>query len=82
MAIRREDSNCFKCEHKKNIPGNAHIYCMNPDPEMTGDEHGRAQGWFNYPGNFDPVWMTKSCDHFKVKTDGVSDTVSDNNSPT
>ncbi|MFA7521060.1 hypothetical protein [Shewanella sp.] len=31
---------------------------------VTGNEHGRKSGWFNYPLNFDPVWL-ETCDGFK-----------------
>ena len=56
----RED-NCYECKHKRNVPGNAHIMCMKPDPDMTGDPYGIQNGWFVYPVVFDPVWKTKIC---------------------
>ncbi len=33
---------------------------------VTGDDHGRAHGWFNWPWNFDPRWLN-TCDGFKAK---------------
>jgi len=56
---------CYKCIHRRNIPGDAHTRCSNPDPDMTGDEHGIKSGWFMYPINFDPVWKTKLCLNMK-----------------
>ena len=55
------NNNCHKCVHRRSVPGDAHIRCAKPDPNMTGDPHGIRQGWFYYPHVFDPVWMTKEC---------------------
>ena len=60
-------NNCNKCIYKRTVPGDAHISCVNPDPDMTGDEHGILSGWFFYPVVFDPVWGTKECVNFKEK---------------
>lgn len=60
-------SECYDCQYKQNIPGNCHIKCVNPDPEMTGKTYGMLNGWFNYPFCFDPVWKTKNCANFKEK---------------
>ena len=30
---------------------------------VTGSPHGIAHGWFNWPFNFDPVWLER-CDGF------------------
>ena len=56
---------CFECQNKRFIPGDCHISYADPDPEMTGSEHGIRHGWFFYPYNFDPIWRTKSCSNFK-----------------
>lgn len=55
---------CWKCEHKEAVPYNCHIKCNNPDPDMTGNQHGINKGWFIYPLLFDPVWKTKLCVNF------------------
>lgn len=34
--------------------------------EVIGSRHGRENGWFMWPMNFDPVWL-ESCDGFKTK---------------
>jgi len=43
------NNDCWMCVHKRDVPGNAHIGCANPDPHMTGDPHGVRNGWFMYP---------------------------------
>ena len=58
-------NNCFECLGKESIPGNCHIMCVTPDPDMRGDEHGIREGWFMYPLVFDPTWMTRKCKNFK-----------------
>jgi len=67
MAERNMMNECYYCEHKENVPGNAHIKCNCPDPEMTGNNYGKSQGWFYYPTLFDPTWKTKLCKNFKSK---------------
>ena len=58
-------NDCYKCVHRRNVPGNCHIECVNPDIDMTGDPHGIKQGWFMYPILFDPSWMTSKCKNFE-----------------
>jgi len=60
-----KEKSCYDCVHKRSIPGDAHINCVDPDPNMTGDPHGIRHGWFYYPIVFDPIWMTKECDNYK-----------------
>lgn len=33
---------------------------------IKANEHGVRSGWFNYPFNFDPVWL-ENCDGFTQK---------------
>jgi len=33
---------------------------------VKGNSHGIKNGWFNFPYNFDPVWL-ESCDGYKQK---------------
>jgi len=58
---------CYHCKFKRNVPGNCHITCTNPDFNMTGDKRGILNGWFIYPMLFDPVWKTKKCKNFILK---------------
>jgi len=60
---------CYRCEHRRHIFGNAHIRCANPDPNMTGFGQGVDGGWFNYPENFDPTWMSTECANFSLEDD-------------
>lgn len=59
------NNNCRKCVNRRDVPGNCHIECVNPDMTMTGDPHGIKQGWFMYPILFDPTWMTSECKNFE-----------------
>ena len=89
-----EKPNCYKCVHRRDLPGDAHSACIHPkaggkDPmeglmallasvgriypvvDLAGatilgieaNPHGIRKGWFNWPYNFDPVWLV-SCDGF------------------
>jgi len=31
---------------------------------IKGNSHGIASGWFNFPYNFDPVWL-ENCDGYE-----------------
>jgi hypothetical protein len=33
---------------------------------VKGNPHGFTNGWFNWPFNFDPIWL-ESCNGFKQK---------------
>ena len=56
---------CYKCKHKRAVPGNAHIACANPDPKMEGSPHGKRNGWWCYPFLFDPVWNLTACNNYE-----------------
>lgn len=55
---------CYSCRFKRNVPGDAHIRCTNPDPNMTGNTHGIRSGWFDYPILFDPTWKARLCANY------------------
>ena len=67
MELANEKTNCYKCIHRRTIPGDCHTQCAKPDPDMTGDPHGIRNGWFMYPYNFDPIWKTKECVNFEER---------------
>ena len=67
VALDAQDK-CYSCKNKHNIPGDCHIGCSKPDPNMTGNPHGISNGWFFYPFNFDPIWMTKKCSNYEPKS--------------
>ena len=58
---------CSTCKHKRSIPGDCHISCVKPDPDMEGNLNGIKNGWFIYPVNFDPIWGIKDCANYEEK---------------
>ncbi len=58
---------CYHCIHRAEVPGSTHTRCMNPDPTMTGEDHGIKRGWFDYPNSFDPVWKARKCNNFEPR---------------
>ncbi len=64
-APRTKMNECHRCVHRRSVPGNCHIKCANPDPEMTGSAHGMRNGWFYYPMLFDPVWKNADCNNYE-----------------
>ena len=77
---KRMRQECWHCQHRRNVPGNAHITCANPDPDMIGSQHGIDNGWFYYPLLFDPTWKEKLCCNFaeaSQTTNKTSDQSSD-----
>ena len=64
--IKRDMKNeCHLCKYKRELPGESHILCSNPDWSMRGHPHGIKNGWFIYPLVFDPVWKMKDCENFE-----------------
>jgi len=37
---------CYTCQNRCDIPGDAHSRCLKPDLGMTGNEYGIKSGWF------------------------------------
>lgn len=62
---------CYYCINKRNVPGNAHISCVNASKEVKGNDWGIKNGWFIYPFCFDPIWKLNSCPNFKNKNEQV-----------
>ena len=60
---------CYKCDYRGKIPGDAHSKCHNGEASVKGHPHGVRSGWFFWPLNFDPVWLV-SCDGFETKKEG------------
>ena len=67
MEQVREKANCYKCEHRREVPGNCHIRCANIVANVEGHEQGKRGGWFHWPFNFDPTWLM-SCDGFSEES--------------
>ena len=62
---------CYECEHRRSVPGDAHSSCANKGAKVKGKEHGKKNGWFAWPYNFDPVWL-EECDGFKGKEGAIN----------
>lgn len=73
---RNARTECWSCKHQQKVPGNAHIKCAKPDPEMRGSPHGVKNGWFFYPFLFDPTWKEKSCSNYEAVIPAISQAVS------
>ena len=52
---------CALCSHSSEVPGNAHIRCLNLAATVLVDRHGYRNGWAFWPFLFDPVWVI-ACD--------------------
>jgi len=92
---RKAMNQCYRCIHRRKVPGSAHSSCAHPSLERVNADPmlklgaifasvGRAppqnvstnelnikanswgvkHGWFNFPWNFDPVWLL-NCDGFE-----------------
>ena len=46
---KEKGPNCYKCKHRKTIPGDS--------LKAIGNPHGIKSGWFMWPMNFDPIWL-------------------------
>lgn len=65
--VRTKENECYKCANMREVPGNCHIKCIDPDPTINGCKYAVRNGWFFYPLLFDPVWKEKTCANFKEK---------------
>lgn len=61
-----------QCVHPKIGNPLAHVINMlmfarkNNPLEIKGNDHGINKGWFNWPINFDPLWL-ENCNGFESK---------------
>lgn len=62
----RNGPDCYKCKWRGEVPGSAHSCCKKSGVRVAADSHGIRNGWFNFPSDFDPVWLG-SCDGFESK---------------
>ncbi len=74
---------CYDCKWQREISGGAHSRCGHPDARGTAtagiqamsikaNPYGVRSGWFNWPGNFDPVWLD-NCDGFEAAEEPPND---------
>ena len=62
-----EKPKCKDCKFIENVPGNTHKACSNENANVAGTTLGITKGWFDWPYNFDPVWLI-SCDGFEQRS--------------
>lgn len=60
--------NCYKCKHRGNVAGSCHSSCNNKTCNVGAESHGIKNGWFMFPVDFDPTWLT-SCNGFEKNDD-------------
>jgi hypothetical protein len=58
--------NCYECKHRRELMFHCHSYCGNRNAHVVGSDKGKRMGWFNWPIDFDPVWL-ESCNGFEQK---------------
>ena len=78
--MRDMRNECYSYTHKRDVSGNCHIACVEPDARMTGSSHGIKKGWFVYPILFDPVWKTRLCENYESQS-SVNRAISQPTSP-
>ncbi len=71
------NTNCYDCIHsKKNTEYNsAHIHCKlywsyykkQKYSHPKAGEHAIKNGWWDFPYDYDPIWMENDCNHFEEK---------------
>jgi hypothetical protein len=66
--VSKKAPNCYDCKHRRNIHWDCHSMCANQKATVRGHEHGIANGWFNWPVNFDPTWL-QACNGFEPSND-------------
>lgn len=76
MKERDMRTECLSCTNKKEVPGNSHIACDDPDIEMVGSSMAFQKGWFFYPLLFDPAWKERLCKNYQSGITPVSEAIS------
>lgn len=71
-------TNCCECKHSgsNSTMNSAHIHCSffwraghnSKSEHPEGVEHGVKNGWYDFPYNYDPIWMKEDCPQFSPKT--------------
>jgi hypothetical protein len=64
VSLKQMRRACYRCKHRRAVPGDCHSACGNLTAHVIGDAHGKFNGWFSWPFNFDPVWLL-SCTGFE-----------------
>jgi hypothetical protein len=66
MERQEYGSQCYGCAYREEVTGSAHSMCVFnwakfPGFDPKGNDIGLKNGWYNFPLNFDPVWMDEKC---------------------
>jgi hypothetical protein len=67
LMVDKANFDCYSCIYRESVPGDAHSACRNSNAKVAANPHGIKMGWFMWPWNFDPVWLT-SCNGYKRRT--------------
>lgn len=62
--------NCYTCVYRGELPWDTHSYCKHPSRKslkVKGDPVGIRGGWFNWPYNFEPIWLEECNGYSKIK---------------
>ncbi len=78
-----EKKTCYSCVYKNDISGDCHISCKlnwlkSKNKPPKGNLHGTKKGWYNFPFNFDPIWMEEECKEHSVELDPEKMEITDN----
>lgn len=69
-------TNCYECEFRgsNSDKGSAHSHCKlywqykkHKDDFPKGNERAKEQGWFDFPYDYDPIWIEEDCERFMPK---------------
>ena len=71
-------TNCHKCVHSRSnsFVNSAHVHCAmywayykkNKSAHPKGAEHAIKSGWWDFPYDYDPIWMQGECERFEEKS--------------
>ena len=65
--MKSDIPDCYACTNRLPISGDAHSQCLALRAKVSAHPHGIRNDWFQWPFNFDPVWL-RSCDCFNPIT--------------
>lgn len=72
-VIDMKKPNCYSCIHRRDLIGNCHSSCSNHKANVSANRHGINNGWFQWPLNFDPTWLT-ACDGYEeIKSKAIKE---------
>lgn len=71
-------SDCYKCVHRRCVPGDCHSECMKPHQSQAAEYggapiHAIRHGWYAYPWNYDPIWRQNECPNYQPREEVKND---------